>query len=57
MRIKKIYQPTPIRCCICDKEKDGMFYHFDKNNYGCIKCLKNEHQAESYKSMLERINK
>ena len=57
MRIKKIYQLTPIRCCICDKEKDGMFYHFDKNNYGCTKCLKNEHQAESYKSILERINK
>jgi len=57
LKLRKIYQQTPIRCCSCDKEKDGMFYHIIDNQYSCCKCLKNDHKAEAYISMIKRICK
>lgn len=59
MKVKKKYIPVITKCFLCNKEKKGVFYDFGYiegfYQYGCTKCLKNDHQAESYISMIERV--
>lgn len=59
MKAKKEYIPVITKCCLCNKDKEGLFYNLGyvdgSYQYGCTRCLKNDHQAESYMDMLERI--
>jgi hypothetical protein len=55
MRVKKEYIPVKTQCCFCNKGKSGNFYYLGYDQYGCTRCLKNDHQAQSYADMLDRV--